>query len=210
MIQVQLHQAFVLVTAQTTVNGWLVIGVLVATRLLNRWKPVIFAIKFSKKNLQWFRGEYRDMGDKREPDSWFYKSQGSPRCKEYISRDLGENIKLFFYGFVRSGVEIFFKKRGSTVRGSCLIVSFFLIFHMLVVVTMTSAQNCHVFFWYPNEKFWAWVLFHTFSKNAPAPRPNAELGGGFKHYLCSPMFTLGKWSNLTYAYLSNGWEKTTN
>ena len=37
----------------------------------------------------------------------------------------------------------------------------------------------------------------------------SELGGGFKYFLFSPL-KLGKWSNLTIAYFSDGWGKTTN
>ena len=80
---------------------------------------VLVATRFSSD----LEEESSGHGDKREPDSGFYKNQGFPRCKEYISRDLGEILNCFFHGFVRSSVEIFQKKRGgNTVRGSFLIV----------------------------------------------------------------------------------------
>ena len=43
--------------------------------------------------------------------------------------------------------------------------------------------------------------------NSIYPIRNISLGGGFKHFLFHPY--LRKWSNLTRAYFSDGWEKTT-
>ena len=112
VIQVQLHQAFVLVTAPTTANGWLVIGVPVATWCWggNLWCAT--KIRTPKGAIEKFPGD----GDK---DQLGFFSNGLPRSSVEIPKTRKAVDVPFFYTVVVAMTS------GGNCRGLGTLMNFF-------------------------------------------------------------------------------------